>query len=474
MKNAMKKLLSLALALVLVASVFPMAAFAAEGDIYDVTVKVKVDNSNEIYKEFEATVLHGDEYPIAEAAEYNCPDYTFSHYWTETTGEQTVETITITDKTTIEVRMLSKDQGNDDAPAAGDAEEDDEPTYTVRLNVYQIKDDEAKEWSSESITLTKNSATLSELAAAAGYTDYESIYAKADGASFEGRAAIAIEDGMQIDLFVTPNRGSNRPSNNKPDTDTKPDTSNKPSTDSKPGKGEKVTLRVWHNDGTSNFTDIRCRTTDNLLDVINGNDELSELERDGYKLIGWAFEANNDKEQEWIAAQHTVADDDDLRVYADWQETKPGKGDDDGDGEDDVILRIYVNGNTKSVAKVVNMEKYAGDGKITHSEAEKVVRKYYEEKYTDDDMDVDGLFTKSTWNGGKYDMDDAKSSIRVNEKGDTIIYVMVRDAQKISSGTADSTNPKTGDTIFVAVTVMALSATALAAVYVFNKKRAVK
>ena len=49
---------------------------------------------------------------------------------------------------------------------------------------------------------------------------------------------------------------------------------------------------------------------------------------------------------------------------------------------------------------------------------------------------------------------------------------MVRDAKRVSSGTADSSNPKTGDNIFMAVTVMTLSALAL--VYVFDKKRAVK
>ena len=51
---------------------------------------------------------------------------------------------------------------------------------------------------------------------------------------------------------------------------------------------------------------------------------------------------------------------------------------------------------------------------------------------------------------------------------------MVRDAKRISSGVADSSNPKTGDAIYMAVTVMALSGTALAAAYIFSKKRAVK
>ena len=140
----------------------------------------------------------------------------------------------------------------------------------------------------------------------------------------------------------------------------------------------------------------------------------------------------------------------------------------------DVLLKIYVNGNTKSAAKVVDMASYAKDNKITLTEAEKVVRKYYEEKDSDDDMDVDGLFTAESWNHGKYNMRQAKKSVEVSKNGDTIIYVMVRDAQKISSSTstADTSNPKTGDNIMMVVSVMVMSGAALA--YVFSKKRAAK
>lgn len=44
-------------------------------------------------------------------------------------------------------------------------------------------------------------------------------------------------------------------------------------------------------------------------------------------------------------------------------------------------------------------------------------------------------------------------------------------AKSSSSSNADSTNPKTGDSIYTAVAVMGLSVTALAAVYFINKKR---
>lgn len=582
MKNAMKKLLSLALALVLVVGVFPMAAFAAEGDTCTLTFAIKnsangatVDN-----KEYTATV--GGEVAVGQIVsdEYG---YEVSSFATNGVVYGADDVIVAEGDARIAVNVTVEEataptEKEEVVETVAPTEKVEEPaTYTILLNVYQVEDDQAKQWTSKNITLEKNSMTLSELVSLSGYGSYKSVSAKVNGKSFSGNAAIAIADGDQIDLFVTPNPKADKEEDKKPaDKEENKKPADKEE-NQKPSKGETVTLRVFHNDGTSNYTDIRCKTTDGLLDVINDNDELADLTRDGYELIGWAFEANND-DGDWIAAQHKVSDDDDLRVFADWQKSKtPSNGssstenvkgnfllkiyanfntekcvmtvnideyaedgkltwgdaykvvskyfeqaedDDDmdmiglftkstwnggdydeddakekiyvdeddkltvyvmvydakliSDSDDDIVMRIYLNGNTTTVAKVVNMESYATDGKITLTEATKVINKYYEEKYDDDDMDIEGLFTASTWNSGNYKLKNAANSIKVNAKGDTIIYVMVKDAQKISSGTADSTNPKTGDTIFMAVTVMALSATALAAVYVFSKKRAVK
>ena len=59
---------------------------------------------------------------------------------------------------------------------------------------------------------------------------------------------------------------------------------------------------------------------------------------------------------------------------------------------------------------------------------------------------------------------------RLNNDGNIHINVMLTNvASKTTSNASD--NPKTGDTIFVPVMVMGLTATALAAAYVFGKKR---
>ena len=185
---------------------------------------------------------------------------------------------------------------------------------------------------------------------------------------------------------------------------------------------------------------------------------VEEPTRRGYSFAGWYWDA---KCKDDVDGDEKVTRD--CTIYAKWTRRNSDK---------EVLLKIYLNENTKAAAKVVDMDAYDNDGKITLTEVEKVVRKYYEEKYRDDDMDIDGLFTAKTWNHGDYSMRNAKKAIEVNDHDDTVIYVMVRDAQKISSGTADTSNPKTGDNIMMVVSVMIMSGAALA--YVFSKKRAAR
>ena len=68
-------------------------------------------------------------------------------------------------------------------------------------------------------------------------------------------------------------------------------------------------------------------------------------------------------------------------------------------------------------------------------------------------------------------MDPVNDVINRLEKGYVDINIMLNNAVAKTTAKADSSNPKTGDTIFVPVMVMGVTATALAAAYVFGKKR---
>ena len=229
-------------------------------------------------------------------------------------------------------------------------------------------------------------------------------------------------------------------------------------------------LRIQHNDGTSDYT---------LVDIYEGASILDTINAAGVKLtyadhtfVGWSLNHTGTAEtyiNRYHTAEASMANSAGIiYIYADWDK----KTDDKNDNTDvvyDVVLKIYTNGKTASAAKTVSMDNYGIDGKITREEVELCVRKYYS-----GNLNFFGLFTYNTWNGGKYDTDDAVRSIDLNPDETNYIYVMVKNATANTSGKADPTNPKTGDMVLpAAMTMMMVSGLAAAAVYVIGKKRRV-
>lgn len=192
-------------------------------------------------------------------------------------------------------------------------------------------------------------------------------------------------------------------------------------------------------------------------------EKVDDPSRSGYTFEGWYWDDDYDykvKDNEYVGGKAG----DYIRIYAKWNKK---------DSTPDVMLRIYINGKTSSAAKIVDMDNYADDGKITRDEVKTVVKKYYTAA-DNDGLTYHGLFTTDTWDKGDYDVDDAVSSVKVDKDDDTYIYVMVKNVKVSSNSAADPSNPKTGDQIFMTVTVMAVSASALALFFFLNKKRAAK
>lgn len=236
-------------------------------------------------------------------------------------------------------------------------------------------------------------------------------------------------------------------------------------------EGEQVfKLRIQHNNGTSDYNLVDIMEGDSILAAINAAGV--KLTREGYKFVGWSLSHTGNVDS-YINVYHTAEasmanSDGVIYVYADWEKIT----DDATDGDDvvyDVVLKIYTNGKTSSAAKTVSMDNYGIDGKITREEVELCVRKYYT-----GNLNFYGLFTYETWNGGKYDTDDAVFSVMLDPDETNYIYVMVKNATASTSGNADPTNPKTGDYVLpAAMTMMLVSGLAAAAVYVIGKKRRV-
>ena len=152
-----------------------------------------------------------------------------------------------------------------------------------------------------------------------------------------------------------------------------------------------------------------------------------------------------------------------------------------------VILHVYLNNNFNAEDAHYTITSIAEDGTLDlNNDVKNFLKGYYTAK-TSDGITYDGMYVADGYFGVKY-LADAKYVVlgndadetgnttldRMRSEGYVHLNVMLTNAKaksSSSSSTADSSNPKTGDTIFVPVMVMGVTATALAAAYVFGKKR---
>lgn len=147
----------------------------------------------------------------------------------------------------------------------------------------------------------------------------------------------------------------------------------------------------------------------------------------------------------------------------------------------DIYLNIFVNGKADVPAKSIKLNDYTiiSDDVINLDEVLTVVDDYYKASNTNKGLQLDGLYVAKGNFVSNWATDSGKSSSISGLKSmryDSVvgINVMVTNAVVKSSSNADTSNPKTGDDIYMTVTVMGLSAAALCAVYYISKKRAVR
>lgn len=140
--------------------------------------------------------------------------------------------------------------------------------------------------------------------------------------------------------------------------------------------------------------------------------------------------------------------------------------------EANVLLYVHTNTTSSSPANIYEMSGYTKGDTVTLSAAKTIVKKHY----TGSNMTITGLYTDTTWAQLLNDeKPTAANGIAVEDNGTLRIHVLVKNGTvSNSSSTADSSNPKTGDGIFMAVTVMAVSASALVVLFLMNKKRLAK
>jgi hypothetical protein len=140
-----------------------------------------------------------------------------------------------------------------------------------------------------------------------------------------------------------------------------------------------------------------------------------------------------------------------------------------------VTLRVYLG---ETIHKDYDIKSgLAADGKVNMNEIWEFVKARYNAVDTDTGIKCYGIYVTAGQNfmtdylyGSEYD--EVSGLYDATQKGDVALKIVLNNAKAASSGTADSSNPKTGDTIMMPVAVMTVSACALAVAFYLNKKRA--
>lgn len=180
--------------------------------------------------------------------------------------------------------------------------------------------------------------------------------------------------------------------------------------------------------------------------------------RDGYTFAGWYWDNDFDhkvKNEEYVSSSMNAQ----VTIYAKWAVNQ---------NTPKVLMYLHTDRGIKD--DPINITSYGlTDGVIDIYEALKVARQYYNFK------NYSGLYTDASWTTETYVTTD---SVSVNNDDLTIVHLKITGAtlptnSSSSSNTADSSNPKTGDAIFAPIFVLGLSASALAVMFYLNKKRAV-
>ncbi|MBO7252877.1 MAG: hypothetical protein J6V25_09675 [Oscillospiraceae bacterium] len=157
--------------------------------------------------------------------------------------------------------------------------------------------------------------------------------------------------------------------------------------------------------------------------------------------------------------------------------TKPAEG--YAKFSNEVWLYIYTGTTVGEPNKRIAItDGIAADGKVTLNEVKSLVKYYYNAIDADTGITYDGIYPMQGGWVANYVLDNKYSTVdglyEAAANQTVILRVMIGNAKLASnsSNKADSSNPKTGDEIYMAVTGMALTASALALCFFFNKKRA--
>ena len=536
MKNAMKKLLSLVLVAMLLVSVVPMGAMAAEsgGTVY---VKIKIDSDENSFeaipveiKKGEATVAELLKYKI-DIGQYVPVDCEFKHAWTEGMGGARGDMNTVVKVgETIELLYVHTQTEPETDPQP-------EPTpYSVNVVVkLDGKEKDAFKAEINGETTTVGNLIDYKIGMDLSNYDFTQAWVVGSGDTYLGRDGVVnAGDTVHIAFNKKPTPTEKPTEDVKPITvvvkvDKSDNVVAKPTKVPANGKSSKVgdlLTYVWNADWNNvyEFSHAWVVGSGDERLSINGTvkageevhimlkrlNDVEEVEMTvkvhfaknmtksktftvykGSKIdIGTLLEEEGIIESEYdiydiylgktlVNKNNNVVTVNDNNTYDVYMYDTDDNGDEDlHKSAGDAYLNIYLEENLKKPAKrlVINGSA-ASDSRVSLDEVKKIVKEYFVAKDSDGII-YDGLYMKEGNWKDKWANDEDKHTVIENvnamrNDGD-VTFIVVIDNAKAKSNNGDPSNPKTGDDIYMTVTVMGLSAAALCAVYFVSKKRAVR
>ena len=451
MKNTMKKLLSLVLVAMLLVCAIPFQAAATTADAENLTIKVYVDGKYTTDKTY--AVKAGETIPLTkELAETLVENNKEFVKWTNMKDEETTGPISYEN-----LRKVGKDYYVNlyvNKKVVEDTRVDAKVPVKIYVDGSYVRDGEITVPVDGSVELTK------DLGLSLVKSDKE--FDKWTGASDNTATGVTIKyagisDGYSLKLYVT----------TKKEAETV----------------EPITVKIVDNKGTAIAKEFQITPVNGKSSVVG--DILTQRWMGNWKDSYEFVSAKSNEQGDKLTLSSAVNAGDTLTVTV---KAKSASSDSTGSGTGTtnkfpykVYLHIFKDNKVDDPAKTINItEGIALDGKVTLDEVKSVVKNYYTAK-TSDGINYDGMYlAEGNWVGNfvndtkKYDTIEDTNEMRKTRE--VHINVMITNANAKSGTTekADSSNPKTGDMIFIPMALMLVSGTAIAGVYFYNKKRTVR
>lgn len=464
MKNTMKKLLSLVLVAMLLVSAIPFQAAAAGADVdFKVMIGPKGDDKEACHY---TQPLSGDK---TETTLDQLLNYWYKGDWStekntvtaynkttsvSASGEE-VATMVVKAGEAVTVRIVP----NDPPKADEDDKDDNDVVVENKLIRFQIKFDD-----SDTVTYTKiatpengESTTVKNLLTYWFDANWSKNYKFEHAYSVNNKKTYTdVDTTVYVDDTITIRLSTIDKDEDKDDDVT---TTHRVTFYNPNGKA------VW------TFSVANGQTIDKE-DFAEAQEMVGT--KSGYTFKGWKINNKGDVYTNTQASKLAIKGNTDFYAYFEKDGTAPNSN----KFPYDVYLNIYKDTKVGSPDKRIKITSgIAKDGRVTLEEVKDVVEQYYTAK-TSRGISYDGLYlAQGNW-VANYIADTQKYSVieatEFTQYSDLSINVMIGNANAKNAEKADSSNPKTGDMIFVPVIFMLVSGAAIAGVCIYNKKRSAR